>query len=107
MKTKLLLGLLLFSTLCFSDSKVLNKVITVNGDTVTLDNAVGGMTISIGEVMTGAPTTVSVTVQGCKIGAICATLDTNTSVGNAIRNIAVTTVYDYFTATAAWTGGTS
>lgn len=107
MKTKLLLGLLLFSTLCFAERKTVSSVVTVNGDTVTFDNVVGGMTVSIGEVMTGAPSTVSVVVQGCKIGAICATLDTNTSVGNAIRNITVTTVYDYFLATAAWTGGTS
>jgi hypothetical protein len=38
-------------------------------------------------------------------GGTCDTLDTYTTVANSIRNPVTTKVYDYYTVTASWTGG--
>jgi len=41
-------------------------------------------------------------------GGTCATLETNTSTtAGQIRSPTVSTVYDYFTVTPTWTGGTA
>lgn len=81
--------------------------ITSSGGQLSFPNSVGGMTVSVEELISGSPSTVSIVIQGCKNGGTCATLDTYTTVANAVRNAAPGTVYDYFTVSASWTGGSN
>lgn len=83
--------------------------ITTSGNTSIIPNFFGGMNTSFEETITGAPATVSITIQGCAPGGTCdAAMDTYTTVANAIRAVTPTTkVYSYFKVTATWTGGTN
>lgn len=57
--------------------------ISTSGGQLTFSNTVGGMTVSVEEIIAGSPTTVSIVIQGCKTGGTCATLDTYTTGANA------------------------
>lgn len=82
--------------------------ITSSGQNLTFQNGNGAVTLSVEEIVNGAPATVSVVIQGCKNGGTCSTLDTYTTVANAIRPATQpSTVYDYFVVSATWTGGTN
>lgn len=82
------------------------RLITTSGTSVTIPNN-GGMTASFEEIVTGAPSTVSIVVQGCGFQGTCTTVDTNTVVGSSLRTPTVSAVYSYWIVTATWTGGTS
>jgi hypothetical protein len=77
--------------------------------TVVVPNLYGGMSASFEEIVSGAPASVSITVQGCLRGGTCdSAMDTNTLVGSIIRSVVpVTKPYGYFLVTATWTGGTN
>lgn len=82
--------------------------ITSSGQNLAFQNGNGAVTLSVEEIINGAPATVSIVIQGCKNGGTCATLDTYTTVANAIRpGSQPSTVYDYFVVSASWTGGTN
>lgn len=81
---------------------------TSSGVTVKMPNLVGGLTASFEEVLSGSPASVSIVIKGCKKAGTCDTLETNTSTAaGQIRTPAISTLYDYFTITPTWTGGTS
>jgi|SRR5579864_2933791 len=98
---------LLLCALTFAQRATGNAVISSSGAQVSFPNSVGGMTVSVEELIAGAPATVSIVISGCKNGATCDVLDTYTTVANAIRNPAPAKAYDYFLVSASWTGGTS
>jgi hypothetical protein len=83
--------------------------ITSSGGTLTIPNLYGGMNTSFEELITGSPSTVSITIQGCAPGGTCDTaFSTNTSTSNSIvAQTPTTKVYTKFLVTASWTGGTS
>lgn len=59
------------------------------------------------EKFTGSPSTVSVVIQGCMRGGTCDTLETYTTPTNSPRAPSVSKLYDYFSVTPTFTGGTS
>jgi hypothetical protein len=82
----------------------------VSGTTLTFGNALlglGGLSATFEEKISGAPATVSIVIQGCMRGTTCDTLETYTTVANANRAPTISKIYDYFTVTPSWTGGTS
>lgn len=79
--------------------------ISTSGNSVTYNNIKGALNFSVEEKFTGGPATVSVTVQGCMVGGTCQTIDTYTTVTNAVRSI--TGLYTSLTFSATWTGGTN
>jgi hypothetical protein len=83
-------------------------VINTQSGSQIFQNEMGAMTISIEELINGAPATVSVITYGCMRGGTCdAALDTYATVANSIRKPAPTTIYDFFLVQATWTGGAS
>jgi hypothetical protein len=87
----------------------LTQTITVSGTSQPFPNSNGSMQVSFEEKIAGAPSTISIVIQGCKLGNTCDTLDTYTTVANAIRppSSSLTKVYDSFVVTASWTGGSN
>lgn len=83
--------------------------ITASGGTVTITNFYGGMNASFEELITGAPATVSITIQGCMAGGTCDTaVDTNTTVAaSTVRGVSFPRPYGSIKVTATWTGGTN
>jgi hypothetical protein len=84
-----------------------HAVIAASGGVAPIGNPIGSVTVSFEEIIAGSPATVSIVIAGCKLGLTCDTLETYTTVANSIRHPTISTVYDYFTVTASWTGGTS
>jgi hypothetical protein len=105
----LAISALLFCAWCAGQSGT--TVISKSGaPAVTFGNPLGVLTTgqaSMEEIIAGSPATVSVVIQGCMRGGTCTTLDTYTTVANAIRTPTISTVYDYFSVAASWTGGTN
>lgn len=99
--------LLFFALSALGQKGTDSHTIGASGGTITLGNNYGASTVSFEEIIAGSPATVSVIIQGCKVGGTCDTLDTWTTVANSIRKPTITTVYDTFTITATWTGGTN
>lgn len=91
-----------------------NQTITTSGTSWTLRNSNGAMSLSIAEQFTGTPSTVSIVIQGCSQGVsgssttpVCETIDTYTTVTDAIRSPTLSKPYYQFIITASWTGGSS
>jgi hypothetical protein len=82
------------------------QVISTSGNNIIIASN-GGITAGFEELFTGSPATVSVVIAGCGIGGTCDTLDTYTTVTNAVRNPTISKAYNYFKVTASWTGGTN
>jgi hypothetical protein len=80
---------------------------STSGTVLRVNNNVQGLTPSFEYLITGSPVSVSIVMAGCKNGGTCDTLDTYATVANSIRAPTVTKVYDYFTITPTWSGGTS
>lgn len=103
-----MLVLLLFLTAAHAQSRsALTQIVTVSGNSVPFPNGNGSMHVSFEELIAGSPATVSIVIQGCMTGGTCDTLDTYTTVANAIRSPSISKVYDSFSVTASWTGGTN
>jgi hypothetical protein len=85
----------------------LTQNITVSGTSQPFPNSNGALHVSFEELIAGSPATVSIVIQGCQVGNTCETVDTYTTVANAIRSPSLTKVYDSFLVTASWTGGTN
>lgn len=87
----------------------LTQNIAVSGTSQPFPNSNGAMQVSFEEKIAGSPSTILIVIQGCKLGNTCDTLDTYTTVANAIRppSSSLTKVYDSFVVTASWTGGTN
>lgn len=83
-----------------------NVTITTSGTTVRIPNN-GGLVPSFEELITGAPSTVSIVILGCGMQNTCDTLDTYTTVANSVRAPTIAKYYDHYYATASWTGGTA
>jgi hypothetical protein len=106
---RFLLPVLLLSSCLLADEARRNTVvISVSGQTgPPIENISGAVTASFEELIAGSPSTVSIVIQGCMQGGTCTTLETNTSTtAGQIRTPTISTVYDYFTVQASWTGGT-
>lgn len=73
--------------------------------TATIQNDRGYSSHSFEYVITGSPTSVSVVLSGCQIGATCVVLETSTATASSLRTIAG--LYDYFTITPTFSGGTN
>jgi hypothetical protein len=95
------------ASVTFISCRPAQQTIANSGDSITINNYVAGVTASFEELITGAPATVSIVIKGCMRGTTCDTLDTYTTVANAIRKPTISSIYDYFTITASWTGGSS
>lgn len=83
---------------------------SVSGTPLIFNNACGGTGTffpTFEEKIAGAPATVSIPAAGCMRGGTCDTLETYTTVANSNRAPTASKVYDYFTVTPSWTGGTS
>lgn len=106
---RLLVMMPLIACCAFAQSRSYNsQTIIVNGaSTSQIFNYIGGINASFEELITGVPATVSIVISGCKNGGTCNTLDTYTTVANAIRTPSISGVYDYFKVSASWTGGAS
>lgn len=108
MKRILLLNLcLLCAQLSFADRpRSDHALITKSGDSKPLSvGAANAATFE--ELIQGSPSTVSIVLKGCMAGNTCDTLEANTDTTAAqLRNPTITKLYDYFWATASWTGGT-
>lgn len=85
---------------CIDDSTV-----STSGGFIRITNN-GGLTPAFEEVISGSPTTISVVIQGCGTSGTCDTLDTYTTVANAVRAPTISKLYAYYYITASWTGGT-
>lgn len=84
-----------------------NQIISVSGAQIVIYSN-GGLVATFEEIIAGAPTTVSITIQGCGVsGTTCETIDTNTTVANSLRSPAINKTYYTYVVTATWTGGTS
>src|SRR5882724_4036179 len=93
-------SILLFAGMSYAERDADSQNISTSGGSVTILNRYGSMTVSFEELISGSPATVSIIIAGCKKGATCDTLETNTSTAVAqIRNPTVSTIYDYFTVT--------
>ena len=98
----------LLSALLCADVIRQHAVISTSGQSTTIRNEPGAVTVSFEELIAGAPSTVSIAIAGCESGGTCTTLETNTSTtAGQIRTPTISTVYDYFKITASWTGGSS
>lgn len=86
-----------------------SKTTAASATTLKELNNAGAMFASFEYVFTGSPATVSIVVSGCKNGGTCDSLDTYTTVANAIRpaSSSLSKAYDYFTIVPTWTGGTN
>jgi hypothetical protein len=83
-----------------------SRKITVSGSpAIQFPNGFGALTASFEELIQGSPDTLSVVINGCKQGGTCDTLDTYTTVTDSIRGPSISKLYDYFTASATWSGG--
>jgi hypothetical protein len=81
---------------------------TTSGTILSFSNGIAGMTASFEEIITGSPTSSSIVLKGCKVGAgTCLILETYTGNVTDVRGPALDKVYDYFTVTPTWSGGTS
>jgi hypothetical protein len=82
------------------------QTISTSGSSIKIPSN-GGLVASFEEVITGAPSTISIVIQGCSPTVVCETIDTYTSVANSIRAPAIAKAYTYYTITATWTGGSN
>jgi hypothetical protein len=81
-----------------------DQTITNSGQTIPIKSN-AGLVPAFEYVINGSPSTISIVIQGCGKLGTCQTLDTYTTVANALRNPTVTLPYDHYTVTATWTGG--
>lgn len=81
--------------------------VSVSGTAANIPNDCYGASALISYEISGSPATMSIVLQGCSRTGICTTLSTST--GTTTNNIkpSIDAIYDYFTATPTWTGGTS
>jgi hypothetical protein len=85
-----------------------SATVTVSGTTATFTNDVGGVSVSIELVRTGGPASVSIPIAGCMRGGTCDTLETYVTNADSVRTPNTSNkVYDYYTVTPSWTGGTN
>jgi hypothetical protein len=83
-----------------------HTLITVSGNTQSFSGP--GNLGTFEELISGSPATISIVIRGCMTGGTCEILETNTSTAaTQIRKPTISAVYDYFTVTASWTGGTN
>lgn len=106
--------LLCLSAVCFGQVKQqvcpqkFDVSTNVSGTVLTIPNDCGGLVLAASEEITGAPSTMSAVIAGCPRGTSpCTVLDTNTATTSTQRKPTLDTVYDYFTVTPTWTGGTA
>lgn len=99
----------LFAILAFAERQTDSQTISSSGtSTAKIGNTSGSVTASFEEIISGTPATVSIVIKGCKASGTCDTLETNTTTTAAqIRTPTISKVYDYFTITPSWTGGTN
>jgi hypothetical protein len=105
---RVLLTLLVLSSLAFAQwqPRYSHGTIFNSGDTITL--SIPGNTGTFEELIAGSPATVSIIIKGCMSGGTCDTLETNTTTtAGQNRTPTIATLYDYFTVTGSWTGGTN
>lgn len=81
------------------------RTITVSGAVFTHINAIAELNVNVEYLISGSPTITSIIFQGCMRGGTCQTLSTYTSSTSTI--ISVTGLYDFYTVTPTWTGGSS
>lgn len=82
------------------------QTITVSGHQIKISNN-GGLVAGFEEIINGSPVSVSVVISGCQAGGTCDTLDTYTTVANAIRSPTISKAYSYFLVKATWSGGSN
>jgi len=106
---RLFLLLLLCCLPCFAQQAQLRSAhgtIATSASTITL--SIPGNTGTFEELIAGTPSTVSIVIKGCMPGGTCDTLETNTTTtAGQNRAPSFTTLYEYFTVTGSWTGGTN
>lgn len=82
------------------------QTLTVSGNCLTFQDALGGVSGSFEILVNGAPLTLSTTVNGVMRGGTTTALGNNSSTANSV----ISTTggpYDKYTVCATWTGGTS
>jgi inosine-uridine nucleoside N-ribohydrolase len=85
-----------------------SAVARASGDTFIIHNPRGRMYLTVEEIFSGSPSTVSVTIQGqMASGTVDTVLDTNTSTSASLRSPSITKPYTAFLVTVTWTGGTN
>jgi hypothetical protein len=71
-------------------------------------NIQSGGSLSITYTVSGAPATLTITVEGCKnASGDVAVLDSYVGTANTTRAVSLSDTYDYFQITAVWTGGSN
>lgn len=81
------------------------QTISTSGNSITFINGIGALNEVFEFIVSGSPTTLTITTQGCMRSGTCDTLDTYLQTSSANRK--VTGLYDNFKVTASWTGGSS
>jgi hypothetical protein len=83
-----------------------SAVAKASGDSFIIHNPRGRMYLTVEEMFSGSPSTVSVTIQGQMPGGTNDTvLDTNSSATASLRSPSITKPYSAFLVTATWSGG--
>lgn len=81
------------------------KTISVSGTVFTHINTIAELNVNVEYVIAGSPTITSIIFQGCMRGGTCQILSTYTSSTSTV--ISITGLYDSYTVTPTWTGGTN
>jgi len=106
MKKFLMCLLLLAGSMAFGQIKATDAAtVSTSGKIFTHINVIGEIQAQVEYVITGSPGTVSIILQGCMRGGTCSTINTYGVVANTL--VPLNGLYDYFTVTPSWTGGSS
>ena len=81
------------------------KTISTSGQVFTHLNIIGEVNVNVEYVISGSPTITSIILQGCMRGGTCQTLSTYLSSSSGV--VSVTGLFDQYTITPTWTGGSS
>lgn len=109
MKKLLWLALVLQTSALFGQAAYVRSVdtgtISTSGKVFTHTNTIAELNVNVEYVISGSPTITSIILQGCMRGGTCQTLSTYSASTNTV--ISVTGLYDSYTVTPTWTGGSS
>lgn len=84
------------------------QTISASGVTIVVPNN-GAIKAVFNQMVSGSPTSATVTTSGCTSGNICTSLDvqTYTADGYRTRTISTASAYDHYSVQATWSGGSN
>jgi len=89
-----------------SQSQSINFLLDQSGAFRTFDNTLADATsLELDYVISGAPDTISLVLEGLNTDGTVNILDTYTTVADTVRTVSLAKTYASFRLTASWTGG--